>query len=229
MAIYELGFGEYGVPRNTVAVPVAKFWVMVIERVYALGALAVRREHWHAVRRLALAGGRSRGWEMEGYRTWLRHALTMGARTHVFSERRGDRSVELSLLSLANRHVQRLPRLRPDIPADEEAALDSLCQFDFLAALAVIEATGEADRSHFYTNFARFESRRVTPVVVRMIEDRDARNQVASLDDPDLALAIAAISQYASKEAFRWVGWTGFRDERISEFLTAHLPSQTNS
>jgi hypothetical protein len=62
-----------------------------------------------------------------------------------------------------------------------------------------------------------------------MIEERDARNQVAPLDDPDLALAIAAISQYASKEAFRWVGWTGFRDERISEFLTAHPPSQTNS
>jgi hypothetical protein len=111
MAIYELGFGGYGVPRNTVAVPVAKFWVMIVERVYALGALAVRREHWQAVRRLALARGQSRGWKMEGYRSWLRHALTMGARSHV----------------------------------------------------------------------ARFETRRVTPVVVRMIEDRDARNQVAPL------------------------------------------------
>jgi hypothetical protein len=36
-------------------------------------------------------------------------------------------------------------------------------------------------------------------------------------------MVIVAISQFASKEAFAWVGWTGFRDERVSQFLDEHL------
>jgi hypothetical protein len=224
LSIYALGWDQNGIARDHAPVPAPRLWLMVIERVYALGALAVRRENWHAVRALGLGGDQQWGWDFERYRSWLRHALTMAARANLFSERRDDRVVELSLLSLANRHIERLPRLRPDIPADDDVALTSLCQFDFAAALAVIQDTGEIDRAHFYTNFARFEARRAEPIVVRVIEDADTRRQLTPLDDRDLAVAIAALDRYAHGEAIQFAFWMGFRDQRIVSFLQKNLP-----
>lgn len=55
----------------------AVLWLKIIERVEALGALAVRREAWAAVRDLA---SRKPTGMHPMYASWLRHATTMANR-----------------------------------------------------------------------------------------------------------------------------------------------------
>lgn len=224
VAVYDQGFGEEGVPKRDTPVTPQQLWLMVVERLVAMGGLAVRREDWNAVRTLAMQRGHGRDFDSDGFRypSWLRHAVTMAARSNLFREQQGDRVVEVSLLSLALGHIRRNPCLRPDLPEEDERLLDSLCQFDVLAALMAIAETRSVAMRVFYTNFARFYSHRTEPAIVRLIEDREMREIVYPLGDDDLAVALRALNARASEEGWRFAGWDGFLDERIQVFLDEH-------
>jgi hypothetical protein len=60
-----------------------RVWLQIIERVSALGALAVRRERWSAVRLLTLQRPDRLP---DNHKNWLRHALTMASRAHQLHE-----------------------------------------------------------------------------------------------------------------------------------------------
>jgi hypothetical protein len=216
---YDGGYDEQGVPRHA-PLPAPRLWLMVIERIFALGGLAVRTENWGAVRDLALQRGG--GVDFDRYTNWLRHALTMAARSGLFTERETGRDVELSLISLALRHVEGEECLRPDLPAGDERLLNSICQFDILASLAAIADAGSARSSVLYTSFARWYSQRTEPAVARLLEDPVMRELIFPLSDDDLAAALRAIDRLARSEAFRFAGWDGFIDGRIQSFLEAH-------
>lgn len=101
-----------------------RVWLLVIQRVFGLGALAVRRGNWKAVRALTL----KRPERLSDYdANWLRHALTMASRAHHLQEQRADgQTLELSLLSLARTDVARLDCLRPDgLAADDDEIITS--------------------------------------------------------------------------------------------------------
>jgi hypothetical protein len=57
-----------------------------------------------------------------------------------------------------------------------------------------------------------------------LIDDKEMRQQVAPLDDPDLATAIVAVDRYAGSEAVQFAFWMGFRDDRITTFVEQNLP-----
>ncbi|MGH2711759.1 MAG: AlbA family DNA-binding domain-containing protein [Actinomycetota bacterium] len=224
VTIYDQGFGPEGLPKRDTPVPPQRLWLMVVERVVALGGLAVRRENWEAVRHLALRRGHGRDFDSDGYEytSWLRHAVTMASRSNLLKEQQGDRFVELSLLSLALEHVRRNDCLHPDLAEDDERVLDSLCQFDALAALVAI---GEAQSAHariLYTSFARFYSHRTEPAIIRVIEDPVARSILYPHDDKNLAGALRALNQWASQEGWRFSGWDGFLCDRVRTFLNEH-------
>lgn len=218
--IYDLGFDARGSRRGDID-PEA-LWLITIEHVFAVGGLAVRLEQWNAVRQLAVAKGT--GNDFDFYPSWLRHGLTMAARTGKLVQDGDDgRRVDVSLISRAATRVAGLRCLRPDVPEDDERILNSLCQFDALAALVVIEEMGKVDSKGFYTNFARFYAERTEPALVRLTTDQKMRSILFPSSDEDLAIAIAGLNEYARSEGFRYAGWFGFEDQIIKSFLQEHL------
>lgn len=220
--LYGRGFDTNGLPRNLWRTDTAVFWLDIIERIIALGALAVRRRNWPAVRRLATCQPPGYDFREGHYNNWIRHALTMAARSHLFRRTEQEREVEVSLLVLSQRVVDRLACLRPDLPAGEEAVLNSLCQFDLLAALAAIDVGGVRSRAAFYPNFARFYSSRTEPAAEVLIEDGDARTALFHGDDEALASAFRTVDEAAHDEGFRYVGWDGFESSAVRSFLDRH-------
>lgn len=217
-SVYDLGF-EATRGRTQVAGPV--IWLAILERVIALGGLAVRKHDWTAVRDLAIhRGENSEDWRY--FRTWLRHGLTEAARSNLFTQQQGDRAIELSIISFAHGHAQRLACLRAGRNADDEAVLNSLCQFDFLGVMAAIAEANSTSDEFFYTSFARFRNSRTEPIVARLVADAQLRTLIFPNDDTFLATAFRTVDALARRESFRFAGWDGYTDKTVRAFLEAH-------
>lgn len=177
---------------------------MIVERVFAVGVLAVRQHRWQQARELATQ--KCRREDFRWYGSWLRHGLVMAARGGLLDVRNEQgQQISLSLMLLAQEHAQRLPALRPDVAADDEDLLSSICQFDLLAALAAIDASGELDDRSWYTNFARFDWSRAEPALERLLSDSVARAAISPQSEARLAEAVQAISSRAKHETFRYM------------------------
>lgn len=198
-----------------------RVWLIVIQRVFALGALAVRRRDWRAVRALAVKHPDKIGTYDPN---WLRHAVTMLSRAQHLSENRGNQNVRLSLLSLARSVVGRLECLRPDLAEDDDAVLTSLAQFDVLAGLAEIDAAGSIEGRVFYPNFARFRQDRVQPTVERLLTDQELRGVIFTRSDDELAVALADIGRKARNEGAIYDGFRGWSGTPVEEFIARHRP-----
>jgi hypothetical protein len=107
--------------------------------------------------------------------------------------------------------------LRPGLSGDDERILNSLCQFDALAALALIDETGFV--SGFYPNFSRFFSGRTAPAIAHLISDDAMRQAIFPKPDADLANALRGLDGAARQAALRFNGWDGYEDDQIREFL----------
>jgi hypothetical protein len=215
--IYELGFDLSGYRNGTLAVQPEQLWLAVMERVMSLGALAVRQHQWWAVRALAMQLPEAEGAAF--YNSWVRHAITEAARANLFQQHGQGGQVEVSLLYLAKEVVERVPALRSDVAVDDDRILDSLCQFDLLAAVAAIDAAGSTDSRYFYTSFARFDSARVQPILRRLLSDPQLREAVFAGDDATLAHALRELSRLASGEAARFSRFFVQYDHIVQQFI----------
>ncbi|MEU6071952.1 ATP-binding protein [Streptomyces sp. NPDC047082] len=220
---YQSAADLYGHPRACITGPdAATLWWSIIARTEAIGGLAVREERWETVRTLALqrpaVGGRAR------YVSWLRHGLTHAARDGVLpNEERGERPG--ALIRAALDVTDRLEILRIDQPAlpdpgqtgAPDGVLDSLCQFDALAAAISDIAAGEDNRtSQFYPNFAGYYAPRIEPVLQRLLTDPAMRH--ALLPDTELATVhetVNDICRLAHRLGFG-TGWD-FEDLQLPE------------
>lgn len=193
-----------------------RIWLQIIERIYALGALAVRLENWKAVRLLTL----QRPSKIDGYyRNWLRHTITMAARAEHFQHQEHGRATEISLLLLVRADVARLDCLRSDgIGPEDDELLTSLVEFDVLSNIVAIDDAGEPDGRYFYPNFGRFESRRAITVVERLLRDPEMRGILFTRSDTKLADALEIIGSMAQKEGIRFFGFSGWGDE-VDRFI----------
>jgi hypothetical protein len=228
--IYAMPFGEGDARRFGHSTRIAteetapRVWLVVIERVFALGALAVRRQDWASVRTLTLQ--LPEPLVEDGYETnWLRHALTMASRAQQF-EQRGD-GQKISLLSLARTVIGRLVCLRPDgLGPEDDALLTSLAQFDVISNVVAIGGAESVDSRVFYPNFARFRQSRIQRIVERLISDREMREHLFPLDDEDLALALNEIGVRAGEEGWRYDGFLGWDGTAVEGFVNEHLPEK---
>lgn len=144
--------------------------LMVVERIYVVGSLAVRLDEWETVRSLALRPVPGNSYETDYiYSSWIRAAQVYASRAGLTEDPRGD-----YLLSAARELMVEHPAMRPDltdtsVPPEEatpsDPALNSLCQFD-LAYCIVVAALG-TDRSAGYPSSAAFDEDRAKPVAQR--------------------------------------------------------------
>jgi len=217
VSTYDLGFDSNGYERNSRSD--ISFWIDILARVYGLGALAVRLGDWSAVRKLA--DRRPRGESFRRYGGWLKHGLTMSLRAEVLET--GAR-----LIDRGRDAVRTVAALHPDRQVDDEAILDSLCQFDVLGCLVVIGERGTADSRNFYPSFAGYYSRRTEPAIALLVTDVVMRRELFDGDDRSLADALVAVLERAAKESF-WSGaWDGVDDQGIISFITENRTPQVN-
>jgi hypothetical protein len=227
--IYSMPLGEgdalrFGyAPRINPGEKAPRLWLSVIERVYGLGALAVRGGNWRAVRMLTL----QRPQKLTDYdANWLRHAVTMASRAQQLQERPADGpTLEISLLSLAHNDVARLDCLRPDgLAPDDDETITSLAQFDVLSNVVAIDGAHDRDDRVFYPNFARFRQARIQPIVDRLLTDANMRETLFTGGDDDLARALAAIGEHAHREGLLFDGFETWDRTAVGRFIAEHLP-----
>ena len=202
-------------------------FLTVIERIYGLGALAVRLHRWEAIRVLTLQRPERTG---DYYNSWLRHALTMGSRAKQL-ERRDDngRTIPTSLLTRAAMVIGQEPALHPDT-SDSDAILTSLAQFDLLANLAAIDDSGSTASKVFYPNWARFQQERIQPIADRVVTDSELRQAVfRNHSDAELAIVFQSIGEMANSEAFRYDGFWGWGQTLVGEFIEKNAPTRVTS
>ncbi|HZE69308.1 MAG TPA: hypothetical protein VE135_07305 [Pyrinomonadaceae bacterium] len=214
--IYDIGLSDSGEGRSGLALKPSKLWLEVIRRVYALGALAVRRENWDAVRLLIVQ--RPRGLVVgEFYNNWLRHALTMASRSGDFQQQQNGRKVDLPLLSLCQQTALGNTCLSEDV--DEDTLLDSLAQFDVFFNVVAISSQSRTLGSDYYPNFSRFYSRRSDPAFRRIIEDPTVRETLGIGNGEQLASSLRKLFKVAHEESFKYSGWDGVFDRSVNAFL----------
>jgi hypothetical protein len=198
-----------------------RVWLAIIERVFALGGLAVRREAWKAVRTVTTRLPAPLA-EVGHETNWLRHALTMASRGQQFAPATPGQP-EIGLIDLARDDAARLECLRSDGPSDD-ALLASIAQFDVLSNLAAIDDAHSTDGQVFYPNFARFRQDRVQPVVERLLTNSAMRAEIFRGTDSELATALHAVDHWATNQGMQYGGFHGWRGTRVSQFVTEHLP-----
>jgi hypothetical protein len=213
-SIYNGVFDERGFERSNLTFEPERVWLMVIERVYALGALAVRKKQWGVIADLACRWPTT----ASGERAWLRHGYVMAARRDLLKDPDSPRS-GTSLLKLALDHVEAIPQLRPDYDIADERLLNSLTQFDVLANLAVMSRSRTALGRPGYPHFRRFNAHRSDPAIVALIDDTNARAAIFPRDDQELAQALRALAEIESGEFFYLGGWDEYEGRGIRQLL----------
>ncbi len=223
---YELGFDAHGTRRNARdgEVQPVVLWLAILQRVLALGGLAVRLEAWPAVRELTLQ--RPEGQDFRYYKNWLRHSLTEAARADLLKIEREGRRTDISPVTMAQEYALGHASLVPDLfDADDERLLTSLCQFDALACVTALCAAPDERGSQFYPNFARFYGHRTEPALALLVTDERVRQTLAPVDHKDLAAALVEVDRVARGEARMFDGWWGYESPAIKAFVAEHLPS----
>jgi hypothetical protein len=199
-----------------------RVFLEVLERVYAVGALAVRLKRWDAIRQLTL--------EMpdrldDYWRNWLRHGQVMAGRSqHFVKTNESGQQVEISMLTLAAQVVERQLALRPDTD-DQDAILTSLAQFDMLSNLAAIDAARSTDSAVYWPNWSRFRQDRIQPVADTLATDPEFRKEIFRGSDRDLAGALLAVGRSAHSAAIQYDGFWGWQEGTpVGDFILALAP-----
>jgi hypothetical protein len=208
--MYRFGFDARGSNRNNGTSE--DLWLVLLEHILGLGALAERKNDWAAVQALAVTPP---GGDSEYYASWMRHALTMAARS-----RRLDDGT--ALVTRAAERVAELPALHPDIAPGTDDVISSICRFDLLAVLAIIAETEDCSDGGWYPNFARFYTARSEPAVQNLLADPAMRSIIFPLSDDELAAALREVNQMSFSEGRRFNGWSGFDSTAVETFLNAH-------
>ncbi|MEU4841759.1 AlbA family DNA-binding domain-containing protein [Nocardia testacea] len=186
----------------------------IVYRLYALGSLTVRLDSWSALRSLVLRRVLSPGHENYWYSSWIRQGQVEASRADLFTE--GD--VRAGALVSAARdllvdHEEMHPDVDPVPPASEvgqdDALLNSLCQFD-IAYCLVVAADGK-DNGAYYPSSAALDESRAHPILEKIASDPTARADLfPNLGDAEIAEAIAAVQELAERESWNsGRGWWG--------------------
>lgn len=179
--------------------------LIVVERIYVVGSLAVRLAAWETVRSVALRPVAGNSYEPDYvYSSWIRAAQVYASREGLTEDPRGG-----YLLSAAREIMVEHPAMRPDLPdtavpreevTASDAALNSLCEFD-LAYCIVVAALGTG-RSSGYPSAAAFDEDRAKPVAQKIVADPEMRHRLLpDLNEAEVAVALESTYERAIRES----------------------------
>lgn len=230
LTVYMSGFNEDGGQRNTrvpgrrISSPI--LWFELVQRILAVGGLAVRRNDWAAVRQLALQVTSDRLSISRGEgRYWLRHAVIEAgsAGIIVVSDDRRDQSG--LLIDGALSVVEREPCLRPDLPAGDHRLLQSVLGFDLLAALVVSAEAGGFHTGRAYPSFTYWNIYEVEPLLARLLRGGEMRAELfpGGVEDALLAKVLREFGKLSDRGSGVWSSW----GRSVSDFLDKHPDSDS--
>lgn len=227
--IYNLGFDARGMTRRDLAVDAPMLWLLIVERIIAIGAALVREGRWELAAHIVLQRGA--GYEFTDkrfpYVTWIRHTTTEASRAGHYAQIIDGKTSDVSLLWIVKELVDKNLCLREGLGYEDERLLDSVCQFDMLAMIVALGAAGTVDTHHYYPHFARFYEHRSLPMLDRLISQPKVREVLfPNRSEQELAEAIRWINHAASQEGFRFAGWDGQLSDTVRQFLEKHPPEQ---
>jgi hypothetical protein len=224
VGIYEITFDSHGLDRQLPGpLPTGQLRLEIIERVMAVGAYAVRRRDWTAMRKLVLQRPEGRHFVDGFYTNWIRHAQTIAARDQLFTQidDHGQRT-EVGILSFVLATAARLSCLHPELPsegAEDDRLIDSVVRFDALAMVTVL-AFAPGDRDYpYYPNFAGFYWDRFEPLLAELIENRAMRDELHPGSDEALRADIRQMLDWARHEGRRFAGGGPLSNLRLVRFL----------
>lgn len=190
----------------------------VIVFLYVIGAAAVRYKRWTTLLPMVLRGGSGRS-----YRSWIRETQVDASTSGLFSGQSG------MMIDLARGLMANIPELRPDIrgelPLDDlpmtDAALKSLCQFDFIQVL-VQEFVPERGRSEGYPACASYSDERVKPFINEYIRKAEVRADLTHQDDESKSRNAFASAHSLAQKASSTLGfWCFNSSQEVDQYLEA--------
>jgi hypothetical protein len=197
------------------AVPAPLLGVMQLERAYAVGALAVRLRRFEAVKALATERIRS---QFGPSPFWLLHAHRLAQRNDFFKTYAPHLTGVVSPISLGAETAKRNRFVVPDVLAEDDVVVTSLCEFDFLVAVAVIGLKEKIAPRLIPTGFARWFSARTDAIAADLVTPgSSAREVLFPGTDPELAGALRTIAELGNSD---WpAAWDGYEDPTVLRFL----------
>ena len=214
--------GPYGQDRTDLALHADDLRFRIVTRMYALGALLVRSGNWSDVRRITSIKPAAVAHD-DYWSNWLLHGDVMAARAGLHGNPDDPSREYRSTLLYAQEHVARLPSLRPDISADDDRVITSLCQFSFLACLVAIDTAPAINRDPFLPQFAVFPESHTDPIAGQVVADDDLRQAVFSGSPGALAAAYRLIGEHSGKMRRGFMNrWEWYQDPRVLAFLEQH-------
>jgi hypothetical protein len=225
--IYNSGFDSNGIVSSSRdGSRIKSLWLEIGLRVIALGAPGVRIEEWEAVRYLILQMPLDAENVFNGKKTpWIRHAQIEASRANLLIDNvKNDRSGR-AMLSLAHQLVEQEECLRTDLPLGDDRLLNSILQFDVLAALTAMVDAGNMSYGLWYPSFAFWYSKRSEPIVNALLTDKKLREGLLAndFDEDFLANAFRAVNEAAHHQAFTI--WDGWDSNALRDFLQKHPKS----
>lgn len=205
-----LQISQIAVPEQPVYSSLPKFQatylLSVIERVYALGGIAVRTQNYAAARTLTLQ--RPEPEDRPNY-YWIRYAVTMAARADELEP----------IIGPTSEYVRDRSELFVLFDNNMDSLVNSLCQFDFFHCALVTHVTN--DITNCYPSFGAFWNYRTTPIIRDLVTGGEAREALGDINDSRLAEIIVDLDRLTSEEFFTVAGWESgnWGDETIVSFL----------
>jgi hypothetical protein len=211
----------------------AQHYLDVLIRVLAIGALVVRRQAWELLPDLSNRPVKEGGYE---WLSWLRHAVTMASRARLLQDDEGNGRGGQAL-SLARALVAASPALRPDygtdtelpkpdVLADDDWLLNSLCEFDlWWCILAFASRPSARDGAAYYPSCAAFHQWRAQPTLIHIATEPAVRQAAfGPAADELIAKAMLTVVRTATVQSYQYGGWWNeFADDpRVAKYVTDH-------
>lgn len=190
--------------------------VMIIQRVFVLGAYAVHRQRFELLPTLVL----QKPDREDGYYYWSRHAVTFAARAEVEGAFRGN-----SLIGPASEMVRTKSEFFALFDENMDVVVDAMCQFDAMQCILLVKQTGDLDAC--YPNFGGYWNHRTLPIIRDIAKGGRARHALGEMSDADLVTVLTELDRLASRAFFGVNGWrsNAWQYPEIEAFLKKNKPA----